>query len=138
MKNKAFVTGAICGVVICALVHALIFMRPPHFGPPPPHGMERMLLKRFERELGLDAAQVEKISPIVSRMHVKMLSIRVAQDAETTKIMSEMDKEMEQFLTPAQREKLAEMRSHFDRMHAADEEFLREKGLGLPPPPPLP
>ncbi len=136
MKTKSFLVGALVGALVSALIHVFLFRPQRHFGPrpPDPQTMQQMLLDRFTRELSLTSEQKEQISPVVIDLHKKMLALRLSQESEIDKLMSQTDDEVAKYLSPEQQKKFVEVRERFKERRKKDEEFLKSGG-GMPPPP---
>ena len=149
MKKRPFISGAIFGAIVAAVIHAMIFRPPPppFGGPHDPQAMERMFFEHFARELSLSPEQKEAISPIMSQLNRKMMALRVSQGDETKELFNEADREMAPLLNDSQRKKLADDRAHMEKMHQEEEAFLRGENPapphrfpphGSPPPGPPP
>jgi hypothetical protein len=126
MKKRPFFLGALVGALIAALLAAVLLPPPPPPGPPDPERMLQMLTERFTRDLSLSREQAESIKPVIMQLHTRMLELKLAQDAEAERFMTEADGRMMQFLSQGQRRKLLALRAHFQEERERAEAFLKK------------
>ena len=83
-----------------------------------PGAMSRMILRRMDRELKLDAAQREAIQRIVKETHGEMRQIRRQFRPQMQQLLSRSEERIKQLLRPDQREVferlLEKRRKHWD------------------------
>ena len=139
MKTRMFISGAVAGALVSALIHVVVF-RPPHHppGPPPPGRMEAMLLDQFSEDLSLTGDQRKAIAPILTEMHKSTLALRLSRQDEMEKILDKTDQQISPLLSGEQREKLAKRRARMKEFRHRDERFLGEHDRRPGPPPGLP
>lgn len=97
-----FVAGAVAGGPLLALIHKIQHDRRPPFA-------ERTM-ERYERELGISAAQRERIQPILLRVQDDWRQLRQRHVEELMEVVDRMHTEVSAELTPDQRPKLEAIR----------------------------
>ncbi len=75
------------------------------------------LLKRLDRELGLDAGQEAAVKAIVERRREKLAAVRRETMARFDAARKELHAEIEPLLDPGQKEKLAAMAQRWEARH---------------------
>ena len=128
----------VLGALVSAVIQVLAFRppRPPHHPfliPGRPEAMGQALQDKLADELGLTAEQREKAKPIITRLHTRMMELRLSQSSEADKVRQETDNELLPLLDEKQKEKLAEMNSRFDKFREREENFIRQKRESFAP-----
>jgi hypothetical protein len=103
-----FSAGALTGIVGTCLYHDY---ERGHRGDRGPAAQQERIMKRLTHELSLTAAQQADIEPLVSRVHVAMLQLRFAHQAEVEDILTRGIAEVKEKLS-------AEQQARLDRMYA--------------------
>jgi Spy/CpxP family protein refolding chaperone len=121
-----FVAGAACGFFAAFHMHQVFFA---HMAG---NSMAQHMKERLRTELRLTPDQVQKISPIIDRAASQLKTTREQTMRDVHDIFSQTHREMEPFLTPEQRAKLAQLEERHRRL-------LHHHGFmppgPLPPPP---
>ena len=99
---------------------------------------DREFRTRFARELGLSAAQQQRIDSIMERQGRELRAIRSRVQPQLDSIISRTRLELDSVLTPEQRQKAAEIRRRHPRPHRPGRgEFPPpDDAKGRPPAPP--
>jgi hypothetical protein len=82
--------------------------RRPIFRPPNPQSMAEHLVGHFRNELNLSEDQVTKVRPLVEQATAEADTIHAATFERVHGVMTNLNRRIEEFLTPEQRQKLAE------------------------------
>jgi Spy/CpxP family protein refolding chaperone len=99
-----FVAGAAAGVAI-----GYVSGRKKNFHPPPPSEMATLIRSHLESRLGLSAAQVAKIQPVVEQSCAQLECSQRECREQMFVTFQKMHERIAEHLTPEQRVKLAEM-----------------------------
>ena len=122
-----FVAGAVCGG---PLVGRFLRSDRPEWR----RGLRPQVLERLEEDLGLTAAQKEKVRPVVMRAQEEMQRLRRENVRNLAVVMDRMHTEISAELSPEQRVKLEDMRKRFrERAERVRGEF-RDMDRPLSPP----
>lgn len=116
----AFAAGMVIGAVVGAITQLEYMKRNPfHLGPPSPQSLKHAILNRLSNDLGLSAAQVEKIKPILDSLHQEMETLRENNRPLIQQHIKNTDAKIEALLSPEQVTKFKEfqkrMRKRFRR-----------------------
>ena len=120
-----FFAGAACGFFGAFHMHRAFFARMA------PGSMAQHMKERLRAELRLTPDQMKKISPIIDRAASQLKTTRAQTMRSVHDIFIQSHQEMQPFLTPEQRSKLAEM----EKRHR---HILHRHGFMPPGPPPPP
>ena len=120
-----FLAGVTCGFFVAVHAHHVFLTRMA------PDSMAEHMKERLRAELKLTPDQVEKISPIIDRAASQLKTTREQTMRSVHDIFTQTHREMEPFLTPEQRTKLAQVEQRHRRL-------LHHHGLMPPGPPPPP
>jgi Spy/CpxP family protein refolding chaperone len=115
-----FLVAVAGGLTAVALDRTLLRHGPPHGGPgfgppfgPPPH--EREFRDRMSRELGLSADQQQRVDSLMDRQISEIRRLRAEVQPRLDSVVLQTRREIEEILTPEQREKARAMaRRGFD------------------------
>ena len=90
----------------------------------PAAGHER-IMKRLTRELSLTSAQQADIEPIVSRVHLEILQLRVQHQPEVEGILTHGIANLKTKLSAAQQAKLDGLYAHLQRRWQISRDYLQ-------------
>jgi hypothetical protein len=100
-----FVVGLLTGAVAGYSVGKCSFYRPP----PREKKMAAGMLDRLKRELKLTDEQARKAEPLVNQCSEQLRAIHEGTMEKVLEVFNQTDRKLEEFLTPAQKQKLAQM-----------------------------
>lgn len=98
-----FVAGALAGAF-----GGYALGRRPIFRPPNPQSLAGQLVNHFERDLNLTPEQVTKVRPLVQQATAETDAIHASTFERVHGVMTNLNRRLEEFLTPEQCRKLAE------------------------------
>ena len=112
----AILAGGLAGIALDR--HVLL---PRRFHGAPPHMMgrhpprDREFRNRFARELGVTAAQQQRIDSIMDRQGQELRAVRRTVQPQLDSIISRTRRQLDSVLTPEQRKKAEEIRRRYPR-----------------------
>lgn len=130
-----FGAGVATGVVGAHVFHDLARAAQPPRGAAAQH--ER-IMKRLTEQLSLSPAQQAEAEPIVTRAHVAVLELRLAQQAEVDRILAQSITDLKSTLSSTQQAQLDELYRRLQGRWQASRQHLDEMRKRLTPPASVP
>lgn len=100
-----FVAGLLTGAVGGYSTGKRSFYRPP----PPEKKMAAHILEKLRRELDLTDEQTRQAEPLVIQCSERLRAIHEGATEEVLEVLNQTDRKLEEFLTPEQKQRLAQM-----------------------------
>lgn len=117
-----FLTGALTGIAGTNLFHK--YERQHRWERGPAATQER-IMKRLTRELSLMSAQQAEIEPIVRKVHLEILKLRVRHQPEVERILSHGIADLKAKLSADQQARLDGLYAHLERRWQVSRDYLR-------------